>query len=361
MRKTIYRSSEEEGRALLDRAPVVHLATTGEDGRPILRAVHGVVVAADPSRGGADLLAFHGAPAGEKMEGLGRRAVVASHEVIAEIPSWFLDPERACPATTYYVSAQVEGVLEELHDLDTKARILQRLMTKYQPEGRHVPIRGDDPLYTKAIKGLLVAGVRIEHVACKAKLGQNRKPEERIRVIEQLWKRGNPGDDRAVDFLVRRFPELTPPFLRARDLRLGCAVDEHDLEEIAALLADTYWQRELPRSMALAAIQRSTAVVTARSESGKLVAFARAVSDGRIAWVYDVIVREADRRTGAGTAVMNLLPDHPAVRTATHVRLATRDAMGFYRRLGFVELGEAPPRTYRVTEMIRPERVPRID
>src|SRR5437660_1948594 len=99
MRKEIYRMDQAAARALLERAAVVRLATTAADGRPILRTVHGVLV------DGA--IAFHAAPVGEKMAGLGRPAVVAAEEVVAAIPSYFVDPERACPATTYYRSVQV--------------------------------------------------------------------------------------------------------------------------------------------------------------------------------------------------------------------------------------------------------------
>ncbi len=348
IRKAVYRGSAEEGRALLERAPVVHLATTGEDGHPILRAVHGVV--------DGDLLAFHAAPVGEKTTGIGRRAVIAAHEVVAEIPSWFLDPERACPATTYYVSAQVDGVLEEVRDPDAKARILQTMMRKFQPEGRHAPIRADDPRYAKAVSGLLVAGVRLEHVVCKTKLGQNRRPEERRRVVEQLWRRGAPGDARAVHTLVRRFPELTPSFLLRDGLRLACAIDETELDEIGTLLDDAYWLAGVPRDVVFGAFLASQAVVTARDErTGALVAVARATSDGKVAWLYDVMVRADRRGSGAGTAVMELLLDHPAVRVARHVRLTTRDAMAFYRRIGFLELDEARRHAWRSVDMVRTE------
>src|SRR5436305_15343562 len=72
--------------AFLGRATVHHLATTNRAGAPILRVVHGVVE--------DDALYFHGAPAGEKMDALGREAVISVEEVVAEIPSWFADPER---------------------------------------------------------------------------------------------------------------------------------------------------------------------------------------------------------------------------------------------------------------------------
>src|SRR5207302_7797529 len=130
-----------------------------------------------------DALAFHGAPSGEKMEGLGRPCVASASETIASIPSWFLDPERACPATTYYVSAQAHGMLDEVNDPVRKARVLQALMEKHQPEGRHAPITAHDPLYAKVVAGLLVAELRLDRVACKVKLGQNRNAKDRVRVL----------------------------------------------------------------------------------------------------------------------------------------------------------------------------------
>lgn len=341
----MYAGEAEEGRALLERAPVVHVATTDGEGRPILRVVHAVLE--------GDLVAFHGAPAGEKMAGLGRRAVASAHETIAEIPSWFLDPERACPATTYYVSAQVEGVLEEIEDPATKARILQRLMEKYQPEGGHVPIDlgASAALYDKAVRGLLVAAVRVESLACKAKLGQNRRPEERARVIEQLWRRGRPGDVAAVDLLVRRFPELAPASFRAGALAFFCGAGEAEMDEVLALLRDAYWLTDVPEAKRRAAI-RASSIVLARDAHG-VAAFARAVSDGRTAWIYDVVVRPEARRAGVGRALFAFLLEHPAVRGARLVRLGTRDAMEFYRRFGFVELAvAAAKKPYASTEMV---------
>lgn len=363
MRKAIYKGEATEGHALLARAPTLHVATTGANGQPILRVVHTVLDEA----GGELLVAFHGAPAGEKMEGLGRAAVLSYHEVIAEIPSWFLDPELACPATTYYVSVQAEGVLEEVTDLETKARLLQALMTKYQPEGRHVPIRGDDPLYTKQVAGLLVAGVRVHHLAYKTKLGQNRKRDERVRVIENLWRRGASGDVRAVDFLTRRFPDLAPSFLRVPELglRFEVAVNDDEIPEVMALLEGAYWLTNVPADKQRAAIRASTCAVLARDEKdGKVVAFARAVSDGRVAWIYDVMVRADLRGKSAGTALMRFVLDHPAVRDALVVRLSTKDAKDFYERLGFVDTATAHAeqgRSWRPTEMAKVSRTFRRD
>jgi predicted FMN-binding regulatory protein PaiB/ribosomal protein S18 acetylase RimI-like enzyme len=340
MRKAIYQGSEDEGLALLSRAKDVRLAMVSETGMPILRTVNAVVV------DGA--LAFHGAPAGEKMEGIGRPVIASADETVVSIPSYFLDPERACPATTYYVSAQVEGVLELVGDMERKARVLSALMQKYQPEGGHVPLSADHPLYKKAIAGLLVAEIAQGRIACKTKLGQNRQPADRVRVIEQLWKRGARGDALAVAMLLARFPELgTPSFLRpseelhAAGVRFQCAMEDDEIDEAVRLLEGMYWVTTFSRAELRAAIAASSAVVGGRDARGRLMAFARAVADTRCAWIYDVVVAEEHRGTRVGSAMMQVLLDHPSVRNVRHVRLTTRDAMSFYRRLGFCELAEA--------------------
>jgi nitroimidazol reductase NimA-like FMN-containing flavoprotein (pyridoxamine 5'-phosphate oxidase superfamily)/ribosomal protein S18 acetylase RimI-like enzyme len=350
MRKAIYRGEEHEARDLLARAHVIHLATTDEDGTPILRTLHAVLE--------GDALYFHGAPAGEKMRGLGRRAVVSVEETVASIPSFFIDPERACPATTYYVSAQAHGAIEEVTDLETKARVLADLMSKYQPEGGFVPIRASDPLYRKAVAGLLVARVKLDRIDCKAKLGQNRSPEERARILERLWERGHERDVRAIATILARFPDLPlPSFLRVpagSNLRLACTLgDDAELDEVITLLDDAYWLDGVPRTEVRSAIRRSSAVVLARDERGRVVAFARAMSDGKTAWIYDVIVAPSSRDTGVGATLMRLLLDHPAVRTARHVRLTTRDAMRFYARLGFRDCADVRRHPWKSVEMIR--------
>src|SRR5947207_1203329 len=133
MRKeNLYGLRRADAIALLQRSRVVRMATTGDDGAPIFRTVDAVIVDGH--------VAFHGAPVGEKIEAVGRQAVLQVEETIASIPSWFVDAERACPATTYYRSVQVHGALERVDERGAKARVLQALMEKLQPEGKHVPI-----------------------------------------------------------------------------------------------------------------------------------------------------------------------------------------------------------------------------
>lgn len=356
MRKEIYRLEREAALGLLARARVIHLATTNDEGLPLLRALHAVVV------GGG--LCFHGAPAGEKQEAIGRRAVAQAEEILAEIPSYFLDPERACPATTYYESAQLHGVIEEVTDPGAKAAALQALMEKYQPEGGHARIDAADERYRKAVAGVQVLRLPLSGAGAvldgKAKLGQNRGPADLGRVLEALWARGLSGDPRAIDKVAARLQaahgvQALPPLLRGpAGTTLACAVGDRPGDEAAvvALLRGAYWNDWVTEERLLAAHRGSVAWVGARDAGGALVATARALSDGgKFAAVYDVMVAPAYRGRGVGAAVMRLLLAHPALRGAARVWLRTKDADGFYRRLGFLSAAELPPRAFVSREL----------
>ncbi len=333
--------------ALLERAPVVHLASTTPEGRPLIRTVHGVVV--------GDSLAFHGAPAGEKTETEGREAVVSAEEIVASIPSYFLDPERACPATTLYESVQIHGRVERVDDPIEKAAVLAALMAKLQPEGGHAPLAADHPLYRKPVAGILVLRVPLADLDGKAKLAQNRTPEDRAQLFAKLWERGLPGDPRAIELIRACNPGTpVPAFLRGpAGTSLAAWLGAEDAADAAALLDGAYWNDGLTPATLASAHRGSIAWVGARDAAGALVATARAISDvEKRAWIYDVMVAPALRGKGVGEAVMRLLLDHPALRRVRRVYLATRDAEAFYARLGFGDRRELDVRPYPSTEMV---------
>jgi ribosomal protein S18 acetylase RimI-like enzyme/nitroimidazol reductase NimA-like FMN-containing flavoprotein (pyridoxamine 5'-phosphate oxidase superfamily) len=349
--KAVHRMDREGALALLRRVPVVHVASTTPDGEPILRTVHAVVV--------DDALAFHGAPAGEKAETVGRTAFVSAEETVATLPSYFIDAQRACPATTYYLSVHVQGPLERVDDAREKARALEALMHKLQPEGGYVPIDPEHPLYAKTVGSLLVVRVPLERLIGKAKLGQHRSTADVARVVEGLWKRGAPGDVRAIERVLAANPAVPTPawLVGPAGTRLVGALEDGEVDEAVALVAGEYWNEGVAPERLARAMRASAALVGAREvESGRLVATARAVSDGaRNALVCDVAVAKEWRGRGLGKAVVRLVLDHPAVRDADRVRLGTRDAQKLYERFGFVDVA-AEPRPYVSTQMIRRRR-----
>lgn len=347
MRKELHRMERQEAIALLERSHVFHMATTRPDGTPVLRTLHGVVM--------GEAIAFHGAPVGEKSEAVGRPAVVSVEEVVTSIPSYFLAPRRACPATTYFRSVQAHGVIQPVTDLAEKAAVLEAFMRKYQPEGGYEPLEADNPLYRGAIAGLMVCKIPFEQLDGKAKLGQNRRPEELGVILKRLWERGLPSDPAAIELIRAANPDHpAPEFLHApAGTRLVCQLGAPDAAEAADLLAESYWNAATTREQLIRAHLGASAWVGARDEEGRLIATARAMSDGaKHAWVYDVMVAPEWRGQGLGKALVRLLLDHPKVRHAVFVRLATRDAQGLYTRFGFEEVGNLPPKHYPSTEMV---------
>lgn len=353
MRRPVFRTPTAEAVDVFERAHHVHLASTTLDGAPLIKTLHAVV------DDGA--LVFHAAPVGEKIEAVGRQAVVTAVEVVARIPSYFTDPERACPATTLYVSAQAHGPVIEVTEPEAKARALGLLMQKFQPEGGYGALEAENPLYRKAIAGLFVGKISLDDVDGKAKLLQHKRPAERARILEALFRRGEPGDCRAIEAIRQANPEdAAPSFLRGPGgSTFSLAPTPSDAEAVARLLAGTYWNDIFHEATLVRAHLGSSAWVVLRDETGEVTASARAITDGaKHAWVYDVIVAPKVRRGQVGTAIMRLLLDHPAVRAARFVHLGTRDAERFYQRLGFVESASIV-RPYRSTTMTLDRRAAR--
>jgi predicted N-acetyltransferase YhbS/nitroimidazol reductase NimA-like FMN-containing flavoprotein (pyridoxamine 5'-phosphate oxidase superfamily) len=314
----------------LKQAEVLHLAFTRPDGAPVLRTLNAAVT--------DEWLLFHGAPSGEKAKCLGRPVVAQAEQLVATIPSYFTDPDKACPATSFFLSVQVHGTLERIEDPYVKADALQRIMQRYQPEGGHVPIHFDTPLYQNAVRGVLVLGVRTASLTGKAKLGQNRQPHEVQSIMDQLWQRGAPGDARAIALMFEYHAETARParFRGPASTWLWPTLAPADVEAAVELLEGQYWTEGVPRSVLAKAQLGASAWLGARDEQGRLVATARANSDGaRHAYVADVAVAPSHRGRGLGEALVRLLLDHPAVRGAGLVRLATADAQPFYERFGF--------------------------
>jgi nitroimidazol reductase NimA-like FMN-containing flavoprotein (pyridoxamine 5'-phosphate oxidase superfamily)/ribosomal protein S18 acetylase RimI-like enzyme len=349
MRREIFRSDPGEALAILARARYVHLATTTPEGAPVLRALDAVLL------DGA--VYFHGARAGEKTRCMGRPAVVSAEELVAHLPSWFLHPTLACPASTLYRSVQVHGTLREVTDPAEKARALDALVVRLQGEGRHARIDPAHADYAGEVRGTMVFAVPCERVDGKDKLGQNRTPGELQAILSGLWQRGAPGDVEALELVRRANPAVPdPPFLAADGVRLHAALGEADLPAVEALLAGEYWWEGLPPAEIAPAHRAAAAWVGARAPDGALVASARAVSDGKVAWIYDVVVARALRGRGLGQRLMALLLDHPAVRGARAVKLETRDAQGLYARLGFVDTASRPPRWPGMSQMVLQRR-----
>ena len=327
--------SQEAAKAFLTKAPIAYLmgALADEEHSDVLKILNPVVI--------DGYVAFHGSKAGEKIGLIGQKVVVSAYEVLAEIPSYFVDPQMACPATTYFRSVQAVGYLESVEDLEIKAKVLTELMRKYQSEGGYLPF--SDPMYTPQLKGVSVLQVSLERITGKLKLGQNLNEEKIQSITTQLFERGRLEDLRAIEEILAANPQAArPSFLRSKlGHSLHVWVDNDQLVELAELVRGTYWTpKDISSHDLLQRFKRSTLIIGVQDQEGKWVACVRALSDGiRAAHIYDMVVVPQLRGLGLGREVFELLMKHPMIRNVQHISLSTLDAMKFYDKFGFQETG----------------------
>lgn len=341
---------------LFSRAPAVHFAAAGDE--PVLRTLSAVVYggsASSDERAGHGSICFHGGDHGEKLGLVGRRVVASCEQVVTQVASYFVHPELACPASTYYLSAQVSGVVRRVEDLEHKARILTALMERFQPEGGYLPIRAEEAPYRKVLEKLLVCELTPETISAKRKLGQHRTRAQIERLLAALWRRGQPGDVAALRTILEAHPDRPePPLLATPDPRvvLGVAPDMEDARQVAELLKGQYWTQQLGSELLQRAHLFTPAWVVARTRDGRVVGSARVVSDGaRFGYLMDVVVHDEHRGRGVGKALTALALDHPQVRGTLRVGLRTRDAQRFYEPFGFSELVPHPDSLEMVREL----------
>ena len=138
---------------------------------------------------------FHGAKKGRKIEIIKQNAY-ASFSVVesyALIPSYFSSTEGlACPATHFFKSLIINGMLSFVEEQEEKAVVLQSLMQKLQPEGQYKPLQ--DPRYQKAIHATTIYKLTPDETRAKFKFGQHLNKERFEMILKHLEQRGEAKD-----------------------------------------------------------------------------------------------------------------------------------------------------------------------
>ncbi|HXV94612.1 MAG TPA: GNAT family N-acetyltransferase [Pseudonocardia sp.] len=107
-----------------------------------------------------------------------------------------------------------------------------------------------------------------------------------------------------------------------------------DLDLLHRELAASYWSPGVHRSVVEAAVAGSEC--WSAHEHGAMVGFARLVTDrATFGWLADVVVVEAARGRGVGTALVGEVVARAEGWGLRRLMLATRDAHGLYRTFGF--------------------------
>lgn len=138
-----------------------------------------------------------------------RLAVSGDH---AYIPSyWRADPttsKRDGVPTSYYASVQFvcsPTIIDDPHD---KVEVLSAQLADLQPEGRHGDLAVDRGPYGRMLAGIRAARLAIAHVEAKFKYDDQKPPEHRSRVADELDARATGLDARAALQQRRRMEAL---------------------------------------------------------------------------------------------------------------------------------------------------------
>jgi transcriptional regulator len=122
-------------------------------------------------------------------------------EVLGSIPSHWVHASNAMFATAYHRAVIFECEAAVSGDGEVLAAQQQRLMQHYQPEGGHTPVSTEHAMYRGAFQEIRALTLSVRTRKVKWKLGQNRKPEQLMKVIDELRRRARPTDAAAADAL----------------------------------------------------------------------------------------------------------------------------------------------------------------
>ena len=110
-----------------------------------------------------------------------------------------------------------------------------------------------------------------------------------------------------------------------------------DASAIRDFLITSYWAKG--RSLAQVEKSLKHSLCFGLYLGREQVGLARVITDyTTFAYLCDVYVLEAHRGQGLGKRLMRAVMAHPAITGARRAMLATRDAHGMYRKVGFVDV-----------------------
>ncbi len=119
-----------------------------------------------------------------------------------------------------------------------------------------------------------------------------------------------------------------------------------DVQAIHAFLTESYWAKNIPFETVERSIENSLCFGV--YDGDRQVGFARVITDyTTFAYIADVFILESHRGMGLSKWLMECIIKDPELQGLRRWLLATRDAHGLYRQIGFTEL-KAPERWMQI-------------
>jgi GNAT superfamily N-acetyltransferase len=124
---------------------------------------------------------------------------------------------------------------------------------------------------------------------------------------------------------------------RRGDFSISTDPKRLDVAMIHSFLTTSYWAEGIPMEIVKRSIERSLAF--GMFKGNEQIGFARVITDyATFAYIGDVFVLEHFRGQGLGKWLMGVIVTHPELQGLRKWLLATRDAHGLYRQVGFTQL-----------------------
>ena len=109
------------------------------------------------------------------------------------------------------------------------------------------------------------------------------------------------------------------------------------VDKIHGFLSQSYWAENIPLDVVQRSINGSLCFGVYRQEIQ--IGFARVITDeATFAYLCDVFIEEAYRGKGLAKWLMETILAYPTLQGLRRFMLATRDAHGLYKQVGFGEL-----------------------
>jgi nitroimidazol reductase NimA-like FMN-containing flavoprotein (pyridoxamine 5'-phosphate oxidase superfamily) len=149
---------------------------------------------------------FHGALNNKKMKMLSRNLKVSFSVVenYALIDSNFSTTEGlACPATQFFKSVSIDGVVEMVERREEKAEMFESLMQKLQPKGGYKPF--NEKVYDTALNSTATYKLVPTTVSCKFKFGQHLTKERFEMILSHLEERDTDIDRKTIKLMKENY------------------------------------------------------------------------------------------------------------------------------------------------------------
>jgi len=115
-----------------------------------------------------------------------------------------------------------------------------------------------------------------------------------------------------------------------------------DFFKVTEMLTKSFWCSGIGMEEVKKSAFNSALVVGAFNQQGEQVGFARTISDKtRYAYILDVIVDDNYRNHGIGSKLIQTILNSPELSDVYQWQLVTKDAHGFYNKLGFEPVARA--------------------